>query len=251
MLVVLASVALLMAVTLPVVGRVGAAARSMRCAANLRQIASATIAYAAVHDDRYPAAILYFKRSDGIEIAAWDWIQGPGGALRPGPLWAFADAPAEVLQCPDFHGASTFGNDPATGYSYNTSFIGAEGSFPTPKPGGGWVEGWAAARLGVAGPQHRRTSQTALFADAGWKSGANKFMRAPLNTVEGNLQLLYAGGQAFRHDGCCNVVYLDGHCACVSTPRRGALATETLLNTIMDFPRNGFLSDDDSAYDPR
>ena len=250
-LVVVACVALLMAIALPTLGRARGAASSARCTANLRQIMAATMAYAAVHEDRYPAAILYHKTSTGIDTEAWDWIQTPGGEVRPGALWAFADAPAEVLQCPDFHGSSTFGNDPATGYSYNTTYIGAEGTFPKPVAGGGWLDGWSTARLGVAGPQHRRTSQTALFADAGWKGGANKFMRAPMNTVEKNLSTVYAGGVAFRHAGTCNVVYLDGHCACATVPRRGALATDTLLETIMDFPSNGFLSEDDAAYDPR
>lgn len=254
-LVAIACVVLLLGIVLPGVGRLGTAARSARCMNNLRQIGVAALAYAAVHDDRFPPAILYFKKSSGIQTAAWDWVQGPpsegGSPVRPGPLWAFADAPTEVLQCPDFVGPSTFGDDPVTGYSYNTTFIGAEGFLPKPKPGGGWIDGWDNARLGIAGPQHRRSAQTALFADAGWKSGANKFMRAPMNSVEKNLSLIYAGGQAFRHGGCCNVVYLDGHCACVNTPREGALAAPALLKDIMGYPNNGFLSDDDSAYDPR
>jgi hypothetical protein len=32
------------------------------------------------------------------------------------------------MQCPSFLGASTFGNDPATGYNYNTTYIGTEGT---------------------------------------------------------------------------------------------------------------------------
>lgn len=250
-LVIIACLALLMSLVLPAVARVGGAARSTRCSSNLRQMIAAAHGYATVHGDRFPAAILYFKTDSGIETAAWDWIQSPGGAVRPGPLWAFTDHPDSVQQCPEFHGASTFGGDPHTGYNYNTSFIGAEGSFPKPNPSGGWLDGWSTARLGVPPSQHRRTSECAVFADAGWKSGANKFMRAPANSVETDLALIYAGGQAFRHRDCCNVAYLDGHCGCVQTPREGEHATPGLLASIMNFPSNGFLSHDDSAYDPR
>ena len=76
-------------------------------------------------------------------------------------------------------------------------------------------------------------------------------MRAPLNTVEGALFRVYAGGQAFRHAGATNVAFLDGHLAPVHRPRPGRLATDQLLEQTMGYPENGFLSDDDRAYDPR
>ena len=64
------------------------------------------------------------------------------------------------------------------------------------------------------------------------------------------LSMIYAGGQAFRHDGTTNIACLDGHVAAVSRPKKGQSATEPLLQ-VMGFPKNGFLSDDDTAYDPR
>ena len=75
-------------------------------------------------------------------------------------------------------------------------------------------------------------------------------MRAPSNQVEYDLALVYAGGQAFRHRGCCNVVHLDGHCSRYKAPFEGVHAQGWLLEEIMNFPFNGFLSETDSAYDP-
>lgn len=251
LLVVMACVVLLLALALPAVGKVLKQSRGTQCSANLRQMHAAATAYSSTYADRLPPAILYFKRAAGIETAAWDWVQSPGGVVTPGALWLFSGNPERVQQCPEFLGASTFGNDPFTGYNYNTTFIGAEGTFPQYAPDGTLLDGWKTARLGLPASALRRTSETALFADGGWKGGANKFMRAPLNTVEENLSLIYAGGQAFRHSGGCNCVYLDGHCASPRIAREGVHATPQLLGAIMAFPSNGFLSDDDSAYDPR
>ena len=249
--VVIACLALVVGLTMPALSGAMAASRSMRCQTNLRQLATATFAYSAVYNGWSPASILYFKRDAGVEIAAWDFVHHPDGTVSPGALWAFADADPRVHQCPDFTGSATFEDDPYTGYNYNTSFVGAEGRFPQIGADGEVHDGWEVARRGVPPSQHACSSATVLFGDGGWSGGANKFMRAPMNTVELDLQLVYAGGQAYRHRACCNVVHLDGHCASVSTACPGKLATAPLLEEIMDHPRNGFLTDDDRAYDPR
>ncbi|HMN97173.1 MAG TPA: prepilin-type N-terminal cleavage/methylation domain-containing protein [Phycisphaerales bacterium] len=250
-LVALAVLGILLGLALPVLGRITAAGRSAQCASNLRQMIAAAATYATQNGDRYPPAILYVVVQGGVETRAWDWIQAPGGVIRPGPLWAYVGDPDRVQQCPEFHGASTFAGDPHTGYQYNTTYLGTEGFLPSMGSDGAWIDGWANARPGLPTMQHRRTAETAVFADGGWKNGANKFMRAPSNQVENDLAMVYAGGQAFRHSGSCNVAWLDGHCACATTPREGMHATPQLLESIMGWPRNGFLSEDDAAFDPR
>jgi hypothetical protein len=45
------------------------------------------------------------------------------------------------------------------------------------------------------------------------------------------------------------VAFVDGHIGTLNRAREGNLATSSLLNQ-MDYPRNGFLSDDDSMYKP-
>lgn len=225
-------------------------ARSTKCRSNLRQMSIATESYRNANNDHLPAAILY-ERSTGStpRILAWDFTQEESD-VTPGALWNHADA-GRVQECPSFAEASTFGADPYTGYNYNTTFLGAEGSVPFIDVNGKLIEGWAAARRGVPTAAQRKTDSCAIFGDGGWANGANKFMRAPLNRVEYNLPMIYAGGQAFRHGTCCNLVCLDGHTAAVCTAFEGEHASPWLLDTLMSFPRNGFLSDNDAAYDPR
>lgn len=225
-------------------------ARSERCRSNLRQIHLASQGYAASQQGHLPPAILYFQRGGSLRTLAWDFEQRDGQA-RPGSIWKFTDHPTEVQQCPACREAGTFGADPYTGYHYNTSFLGAEGLLPSSAADGSVQDGWRRVRLGVGPGQWRRTESVAVFADGGWRGGANKFMRAPEARVENDPAMVHAGGSAFRHRGSCNVAWLDGHVDSAGEPHRGERSTPALLKHVMDWPRNGFLSQDDSAYDPR
>lgn len=231
--------------------KVSREARATLCRSNLRQLALGTESYRNGSDGVLPAAILYFDDAGGIRTEAWDFAQGSDGEVEPGPIWDHLGGPQKISQCPSHVGPSTFGDDPWTGYNYNTTFLGAEGSHPWTDAEGRRREGWDAARRGLPPSTHRAPDRCALFADGGWRGGANKFMRAPRNTVEYDISLVYAGGQAFRHGGCCNVVHLDGHCSAATDPREGVHASPWLLEEVMSYPENAFLSDDDRAYDPR
>jgi prepilin-type processing-associated H-X9-DG protein/prepilin-type N-terminal cleavage/methylation domain-containing protein len=243
--------ALLLGLLLPMLGRVRAQARSAECQGNLRQLAVAAGTYATIHRDRFPPAILYFATPGGLVTQCWDFTHRPGGDVAAGALRGLTDRPEQVQQCPCCERPSTFGNDPATGYNYNTTFIGAEGRWPVLDDSGRWLDGWNNARLGVPTAAHRRPSTTALLGDGGWSGGANKFMRAPGNTVEHEWGLVYAGAQAFRHLGGANIAWLDGHVSTVQAPSEGPLGDSTMARQIMGFPANGFIAGDDSAYDPR
>ena len=225
-------------------------ARATACRSNLRQLHTAAESYAHT-ESSYPAAVLYFAENGALRTAAWDFDHRGDGTIEPGPIWAYLDADSRILQCPDFRGASTFGEDPATGYNYNTSYVGAEGRFPSIDENGRVLEGWDNCRRGVPAAAHRRPSSVALFGDGGWSNGANKFMRAPSNSVEVDLGLVCAGAQAFRHHNCTNCVFLDGHSECRDVAFEGPHADQGMLNEIMDFPENGFISEDDASYDPR
>lgn len=250
-LVVIGILSVLLALLLPTTAAVRAAGRAGRCQSNLRQMGLAAASYAAQNKERYPAAILYEMTDAGVVTKAWDYEQRPGGTVVPGAIWSYMSTPTPAQQCPDFVGHSTFGGDPYTGYNYNTTYIGAEGRFPEMGPDGRWLDGWEVARRGLASGNFRHTSTTAVFGDGGWRGGANKFMRAPSASVEGDFQTVYAGGQAFRHGGCTHVCYLDGHVSGVCERHQGAHASDTLLNQVMGFPLNAFLSDGDKPYDPR
>ncbi len=241
LLIVIGVIALLIGLLAPGLGGVRSAGRAMRCSTNLRQMAIAAQGYAAIYD-AFPAGIRY-ENDGGVTIIAWDWVTTfSGQVISPGPLWAFTDNPGEVQQCPSFHGVTNFA-DQFTGYNYNTTYIGGEGALYN------W--GWEKFRPGVGPGVCRRGAETAFFGDGGVGGGiANKLMRAPMNSDGWGLSVVYAGGQAFRHGGFTNVAYVDGHVGAVDRPQPGKLATDSLLEE-MGYPENGFLSDDDTAYDPR
>ena len=243
LMVVFATLAVLLGLLWPALSTVSSAGRSTQCRARLRQMTIAAQSYAAIYDV-FPVAIRYEAVDGVMQQVAWDWVTTPGGALiSPGPLWRLTNIPGEVQQCPAYTGSANFAGDPYTGYNYNTSYIGGEAPFPQ--------TGWDAVRWGVRPHACRRASQTAIFGDAGYAAGAQKFMRAPLNREGQNLDMIYSGGQAFRHARSTNVAYVDGHVGSVYHPYPGDLATEELLAEEMGYPKNGFLSNDDGAYDPR
>jgi prepilin-type processing-associated H-X9-DG protein len=219
LLVVLATIALLLSLMLPSLAGVQASTRTTLCISNLRQMAIAAQRYALEYQ-YFPPALRYENDGGIIEIG-WDWVTTwDGQVISPGPLWEFSDDPGKVQQCPDYHGTTNTA-DPFTGYNYNTTYVGGEGQFMF------W--GWDRFRPGVRYSACRWTARVAMFGDGGREGGTNKYMRAPMNTVEGDLDKVYTGGQAFRHQMATNVAYLDGHVAMARDPFKGALATESLL----------------------
>jgi prepilin-type processing-associated H-X9-DG protein len=233
-----------------VLGRARDEAKSAECLSHLRHLGVAARSYSTVHRDRYPPAVVYFAEQGMLVTHAWDF-RHRGGEVSAGALRGFTDRPEHVQQCPCCLDASTFGNDPATGYNYNTSFIGAEGRMPHVAADGTVVQGFMNARLGLPIHAHRRPSHAALLGDGGWSGGANKFMRAPSNSVEQDWGTVYAGGQAFRHAGRTNVAWLDGRTSTEANAHEGPMAGSNFALQILGYAENGFLSDDDSAYDPR
>lgn len=248
-LVCIAIIAILMGIALPALKTVRASSQQTACTSNLRQLMYAATMYGATNNEAMPPAVLYFQSGAAIRAVSWDFATAPDGQIIPGAVWQFTDTPLEVQQCPSYTGPSNTESDPYTGYNYNTTFIGHEGGFPTTGADGAPLDGWRTARLGRPMSAFAFPERTAVFGDGGWKNGANKYMRAPMNTVEGNLPLVCAGTQAFRHAGACTCcAYLDGHIGIVQQARRGALTTPQLAELVTDFPNNGFLSEDDSAY---
>jgi type II secretory pathway pseudopilin PulG len=243
LLVLIAAVSLLIGLLAPALSSAGAASRASQCQSNLRQLSIAAHRYSTIYD-AYPAALRFESTNGVLHRVAWDWITTLSNQfVGPGPLWAMTDHPGQVHQCPDCNESATYSGDPFTGYNYNTSFIGAEALF-------GQI-GWIGIRARVPIHQCRRASQCAMFGDGGWKSGANKFMRAPLNVEQFALGTIYVGGQAFRHRRHTQIAFIDGHIGSSNRPCEGQLATPALLAQSMVFPANGFLSDDNATYDPR
>ncbi|MBM4113411.1 MAG: type II secretion system protein [Phycisphaerae bacterium] len=247
-LVAIAIISILVATLVPGVGLVRARAREGECRSHLRELALGALGYSNSNREWLPPAILFFMKDGQLDARGWDYRQF-AGAWSPGAIWPFI-GDGRVLMSPELAEPASDA-EPFTGYNYNTTHLGSEGFLPGPAPDGHMIEGWENARLGAAPAQVRRPSDCALFGEGGWKGGANRFMRAPLNSVEYNLGTIYAGGQAFRRGRGTLVVHLDGNVRAYETPHEGPYAAPWLLSQVMGFPRNGFLSADDSAYDPR
>ncbi len=239
LLVAISVIALLASVLLPSLTKARKHARRVVCLSNQRQIALAMHAYAMDNRDRFPVAQYIDPQQQAF--VTWDTItyfDDPNTA-KPGLIWQYASG-SKVQQCPSYRGSSMTTGDPYTGYNYNTSYIGrgqGEGPFQ------GMTE-TPAMQSDI-----KRPGGTALIGDGGFASGANKFMRAPLDTGVSE-SVTHSGTQAFRHNDTTNVTFVDGHGQIITRRFRkpGAFAASEQLT---DFPKNGFLSRDDSMYSGR
>lgn len=245
--IIIAIISLLMGLLLPALMSSRRAARQMQCQSNLRQMAIAATQYSTLWDS-YPAAIRYETRDGTVCRVAWDWVTTVSGTLiEPGALWQFTDNPDRVMQCPGYTGPSNYSGDPYTGYNYNTSYIGAE-NYMGPVVNGKITN--TAVHNGTKPHAIRNPQKTAFFGLGGYSAGANKFMRAPEHPHGTSPWVTYSGGQAFLYNGETNVVWADAHVSTIQEGFEGLYATPALLKTLR-YPQNGFLSDDDSAYDPQ
>ena len=265
-LVVIAVVGLLVGILLPVLDEAGTASRRVQGQSNLRTMATAAKTWAIEHEGRFPPGLLTGSDSDSTsgDVRAWDWWTRSGNTsfARPGLLWEYTSNPDTVLQCPAYAGTDNWsGTAIPTGYNYNVAFIAAMAAPQGVEGAGAWD--LLAPKASLADPdtpsatpptqltlsQCRRAGTTALFGEGGYRHGANKYMRSPVQDME----LCYGGAQAYRHGGQTNVAYIDGHVGPCRAPRRGRHfdALPPHLTDLLDHPANGFLSDGDEAYDPR
>ena len=239
LLVVIGIVAALVALVLPAAGRAREQARSVACLSNLRQMATAALAYTADHNGQFPPSQYSAVTPTTITSFGWDFTRtrpraaGSAWVVKPGLLWAGPAAGGlGVQQCPSFDAESMSAGDPFTGYNYNTSYVG-HGQ-------GEAVE--APARVGEV----RRPAECALFGDGGYAAGANKYMRAPFpNPGDATFHGRYAGTQAFRHRRRTNAAFADGHAE--SLGERFTNTTPLDAGKIAD--GTGFLSADNAMYD--
>ena len=134
-------------------------------------------------------------------------------------LWQYVGNTKETMVCPE-HYDNQFST---TGFNYNTSFLGDE-----------YIIGSGALLKGVVPSSCSHPAQCAMFGDG----FDNKFMRSTLS----NLSTRCGGRQAFRHNHFTVVGWLDGHVTAQD---------KKFNNNCDDVPDVGFLSNDDSAYDPR
>lgn len=263
MLVAIAIITVLLSLVIVTLNGVRSTAKNAHCQANLAQLAQAALRYANDHSD-WPTAIAWRIPAVGeLEQTSWDWVtkttnfsQTPQ-RIRAGSLWNYADQPQKLYQCPACEDQD-LQSDQMTGYNYNTTFIGGEMAFAPPS--------FAYTYRGIRPSQCQRTAKCALFGDAGRggpEAPLNNYMRAPTGNRPAQphlgpgqhvvgLDLIYTGGQAFRHKGATNIAHLDGHTSGLNVPFLGERWEDapTSIQSLLDYPNDGFLSNDDRLYNP-
>ncbi|HEX3627730.1 MAG TPA: type II secretion system protein [Verrucomicrobiae bacterium] len=236
LLVVVAIIAILAAMLLPMLSQAQLRAKRIQCLNNLREMAAAAQVYTGDNSGYYPIA--YFYDSVHNISYCWDFTTYESNSrVVPGVLWQGQMMP-QVQQCPSFIGSAMWANDPFTGYDYNTSYIGH---------GQGEAHEQSAKDSAA-----RHSAKTALFGDGQYSGGADKFMRAPWPDASNGGDssdaddLRSAGTQGFRHSGLSNASFCDGHAeswsACYTN-----YATDP-YNPSAVAPGTGFLSPSNSMY---
>ena len=240
LLVVIACIALLISILLPSLRQAKAQGQMVFCLTKLRQCSIAASAYTNSYDGFYPMAYQREIAPDysWIRTYSWDFIttqEWPGGQSHysyvPGILWQSGDT-LEIQQCPSFRGSDNAGDEPFTGYNYNTSYIGHGSGESVTEP--------------AKYHQVKSPGQTVLFGDGQYADGANKYMRAPwANPGDLSFSGRYAGTQGFRHRGQTNVAFCDGH----AEPKEECFTETYSEDQPMVAEGTGFLSPDNRLYD--
>ena len=231
LLVVIAILALLAAMLLPALGRARGYSQRVACLSNLRQVLGMHLLYTDFNDGIF---CLSWTRDNRGRISQWDagYLYRTPGILASGVPSGNANK-EKVFSCP-VADSELFINRSWTaqfaGYGYNDLLSFRPGDAPPNyRP--------------VHTSSLRRPSVLCVVAEAaaflsgtGGKPAPTAFL---YNTTSGR------GGYAdFRHDGNCNAGYADGHAAPVAEIVERASASGGFLD------RLGYLSKDDSAYDP-
>jgi prepilin-type N-terminal cleavage/methylation domain-containing protein/prepilin-type processing-associated H-X9-DG protein len=219
LLVVIAIIAILTAILFPVFARAKESAKTTACASQLRQWSLAWMMYGTDYDET--AAVSVYYSADFSVESAWDFRidWGTGSPMAGDGLLHPYTKSRDLARCPSFSGEGW--GRPATGYAYNTTYLGGE-------PGRG------PAAMGAIGSP----SETVVFADGGYRQGngtvaGQNYLRAPSDPF-------FAFGTVhFRHDGRANVAFADGH----------VKAMRTIHNRVGAGQPFGSLSADDALYD--
>ncbi|HUA66695.1 MAG TPA: prepilin-type N-terminal cleavage/methylation domain-containing protein [Alphaproteobacteria bacterium] len=231
LLVVIAVIAILAAILLPVLSQAQLRAKRIQCLSNLRQMAIAAPVYADDYGNFYPIAQYDDNRTGSAYCWDMNVIYNAAGipTVTPGILWE-GRSNIQIQQCPSFNGSADYFDNPYTGYNYNTSYIGHGQGEAVEQP---------AKTSDVYHP-----AKTVIFGDGQYSAGANKFMRAPYpNPGDASYVGRNAGTQGFRHSGLSNAAFCDGHAESLRD-----CCTNNSENSIVA-PGTGFLSVSNSMYD--
>ena len=236
LLVVIAIIAILAAMLMPALQKARIRGQSASCLSNIKQLNTLLFQYLD-HSDGW------FCTASDVEGNRWDvendtTYTGKGrtgrGILMQG-LGSGSDNQNKVFLCPAVSGLFNEGyaGTAVAGYGYN-EFLGAELA-------------WGGTYRGIKSSRVKTPSRTSTFADCGYSSEDKEelaaHLRAPVKRDKDGHDLRASGAASFRHGSVCNAGFADGHGEAFSTPFTGNVSG-------VDGKRFGFLSEDNSRYDP-
>lgn len=265
LLVVIAIIAILAAILFPVFAKARENARKASCASNLKQIGTASMMYSQDYDEK-----IVPLRATEYSISGWGCAGNPPASYRF--IWQVLLEPytknRQIYSCPSAEtsrGWRHCANTPSAGYSINFGFVqgwdgwGGSGNnhsaFSAPGevvmfadtamthgnavPGGGW--GAAGAELAAfdANPDGYGDTYTSTIDDDG------AFFPPAMRSAGWNNQIPandrgWGTVPVARHNGTCNLSFMDGHVKAVRLSKAWADARTNPCNNVPNGPRDIF-----------
>lgn len=266
MLVTIAIIAIIAAILFPVFATAKKSAAKTSCASNLKQLAFAMLSYCDDNNGRYvPAAADIYKSSPAGGHQRWHGYRESNRMdFDPtrGPLWRYVAGSGGIRRCPaapsltdleDYKGAFESG---CGGYGYNSTYVGGT-YYKNPMP--------LACELASFSSDIKTPARTVLLADTAMAmkykkeyytveySFAEPRYLISLAIADDSTQRLekipsITPSIHFRHSGCANVAWCDGHVTSEKCDKNDA---KNIYNVMSSDFNLGFMGCDNELFDNR
>lgn len=207
-LVVIGIIGVLVAILVPALGSARESANTTYCLNNLRQLQTASMAYATINANYLPPAHFFH-----ITRNRHRWHGTRTGPTQPfnwanSPLRNYAEV-EKLKTCPNFDAPRNGFENAAGGYGYNAQYLGSSLGYAAGTMSIAKLEadfGNRPARVSMV----KRPAETIMFADVAMANPAPieySYVEPPY--FNGGTES--SPSMHFRHRGSVNVVWLDGH----------------------------------------
>jgi prepilin-type processing-associated H-X9-DG protein len=225
--VVVSTVSVVMAVTIPAMNTARSRARAIVCRSNLRQLMLANIGYSNDHDGYYVPAADDFLVTDGLMPLQGGYRRWHGKRVAgnmpfdplKGPLVGYL-ADGKVKKCPERvefsksqDGMINFERG-CGGYGYNMQYLGSRLWCSGITTYAAMIKAYARTTNAV---EVKRTAETLMFADTAFFQNNQylieySFAEPPHYVMNGITDIAFSSPSIhFRHYGSANVGWADGH----------------------------------------